>query len=243
MNIIDGRGDFVALGANSLVERLPNGGIVKTPFEDPARGDCKRDLTTEATIYQLLGKHPRLIDIRSWDATQHALVMEYMPNGTLKQYISNNYKQIPQQEQLRWARQAAHGLKLLHASTVLHCDVGPHNFLLDADFNLKIADFSGSSVNGSSATICPSIRYRAPDPTWKPGKPPTAEEDLFSLGSLLYFIFTGYAPFHDLDEDIVESNFENGRFPDTSGLPFADVIERCWRQKVHSAEQVYQAIT
>lgn len=96
--IIDCKGDFVAAGVTSLVGLvtslvglLPNGDIIKTPWDNPFR-DCVQDLATEAKIYQMLGKHPRLVKIRNWDSTEHTMAMEYMPHGTLKQYIKNHYE-------------------------------------------------------------------------------------------------------------------------------------------------------
>ncbi|PTB42440.1 uncharacterized protein TrAFT101_008466 [Trichoderma asperellum] len=240
--IIQAKGEFVAAGITSLVERLPNGDIIKTPWDDSARGDCVQDLITEAKIYQRLGEHPRLVKLRNWDSVQHTMTMEYMPHGTLQQYIENHYKDISRSLQLQWARQAAEGLQLLHASDILHCDVGPHNFLLDASLDLKIADFSGSSVNGSCASVCPRSRYRAPDPDWCPGKPPRLREDLFALGSVFYFIFTGNAPFHDLEEDDVERNYEAGIFPDLSEVLCSDVITLCWQQRAGSTQQLYETI-
>ncbi|KAF3067947.1 putative serine/threonine-protein kinase [Trichoderma lentiforme] len=137
--IIDGKGEFVAAGVTSVVELLPNGDIIKTPWDNPFR-DCE---------------HPRLVKIRNWGSAEHTMVMEYMPHGTLKKYIGNHYEDVSQTLQLQWARQAAEGLQLLHGFDIIHCDVGPHNFLLDASLNLKIADFGGSSINGSYASVCP----------------------------------------------------------------------------------------
>lgn len=63
--IIQGKGEFVAAGIASLVERLPNGDIIKTPWDDPTRGDCVQDLIIEAKIYQMLSEHPRLVKFRN----------------------------------------------------------------------------------------------------------------------------------------------------------------------------------
>lgn len=117
--IIQGKGEFVAAGLTSLVERLPNGDIIKTPWDDPARGDCVQDLITEANIYQVSGEHPRLVKLRNWGPVQHTIIMECMPNGTLQQYIENHYKDMSRPLQLQWARQAAEELLLLHASDIL----------------------------------------------------------------------------------------------------------------------------
>ncbi|KAK0764787.1 hypothetical protein N5P37_002256 [Trichoderma harzianum] len=240
--IIDGKGEFVASGVTSLVELFPNGDIIKTPRDNPFRY-CVQDLSTEARIYQMLGEHPRLVKIRNWDSTEHTMVMEYMPHGTLKQYIKTHYEDVSRPLQLQWARQAAEGLQLLHAFDILHCDVGPHNFLLDASLNLKIADFGGSSINGSYASVCPGSRYRAPDPEWRPGKPPSSNEDLFALGSVLYFIFTGKVPFSELEEDEVASQYKAEVFPDLSEVLCSDIITLCWQQRAGSARQIYETIS
>jgi serine/threonine protein kinase len=103
---------------------------------------------------------------------------------------------------------------------------------LDVDLNLKISDFSGSSLDGSLAMVCPGSRYAAPDPNWKPGKIPVAGEDVFALGLTIYHIVKGKAPFEDLSDDQVEQNFLRGVFPELDGLPYADLITLCWQQRV-----------
>lgn len=37
----------------------------------------------------------------------------------------------------------------------MHCDVEPRNFLLDAELSLRIADFSGSSLEGFASISMP----------------------------------------------------------------------------------------
>lgn len=103
---------------------------------------------------------------------------------------------------------------------------------------LKIADFGGSSLDGSRPMVCPGTRYTAPDPDWKPGKLPTVKEDLFALGSTICFIVTGKAPFEDLPDDVVEKMYLDGTFPDLAGVPWAELIVLCWQQKVHSALEI-----
>lgn len=178
----------MAAGATLLVERLPNGDIIKTPWDDSNRGDYIQDLIAEAEIYQMSGDHPRLVTLRNWDPVQYTMVMEYMPHDTLQQYIENHYKDITRPLQLKWVRQATEGLQLLHASDILRYDVGPHNFLLDASLNLKNADFSGSSVNGSYASVCPRSRYLAPDSGLAPKQAAKLKRRLIcSRLFLLYF--------------------------------------------------------
>jgi serine/threonine protein kinase len=109
-------------------------------------------MTIESEIYKKLGPHSRLLKIIDWNPEECVLTMEYMPNGCLKDYLSTYNDKIPIRQRLQWAREAAEGLQLLHSANVIHCDVEPRNFLLDAELSLKIADFSGSSLEGSQAS-------------------------------------------------------------------------------------------
>jgi serine/threonine protein kinase len=210
--VMQSKGEFVGGGVTGIVERLPDGDVIKTPLESPDIGlDCVQDITIEAGIYQMLGQRPRLVKLRSCDPVKYELVLEYMQNGTLKQYIQGHLEETSPQLRFRWARQAVEGLQLLHAAGVIHCDVGPHNFLLDKGLELKIADFGGSSVNGSRASVCPGTRYKTSELDWR--NPPTLAEDLFPLGSLFYFIFTGNVLFHDLEEEEIEIEIQSGCLP------------------------------
>lgn len=241
--IIKAKGEFIAGGTTSLVELLPSGDIVKTPWSgDDRAADCRKEIEIEARIYRKLGEHPRLVKLRYWDAKSHTLTLEYMPNGTLEEYLKGHSKEISLAQKLTWVSQAAEALDLLHSTGIVHCDVGPHNFLLDTDLSLKIADFSGSSVDGSCAMVCSGPRYAVPDPNWEPGKSPTFDEDLFALGSTIYFVFSGRTPFEELENDAVEQMYIKGSFPDLEGIPCGDIISLCWHQAAGSAQAIRQAI-
>jgi serine/threonine protein kinase len=203
--VVSPKGEFIAGGTTSLVERLPSGDIIKTPWAGDIReDDCRREIAIESQIYHRLGEHALLVKLKGWNPDTHTLTLEYMSNGTLEEYVKSHLKEISLAQKLRWVIQVVDALHLLHSAGVIHCDVGPHNLLLDADLCLKIADFSGSSLDGSPAMVCPGPRYVAPDPDWRPGKPPTVEDDLFALGSTVYYILTGKAPFEELPDDLVQ---------------------------------------
>ncbi|TVY88096.1 G-type lectin S-receptor-like serine/threonine-protein kinase [Lachnellula willkommii] len=241
--IIHPKGEFVAAGTTSFVERLPSGDILKTPLAGDVREkDCRNEIAVEARVYQVLGEHPRLVKLKGWDSVTHTLTLEYMPNGTLEEYVKSYHMQISQAQIFRWIAQAAEGLQLLHSAGVIHCDVGPHNFLLDADMSLKIIDFSGSSLDGSRAMVCPGARYAAPDPDWKPGKPPTVEEDLFGLGSTIYYIVTGKVPFDELPDEEVEKKYLGREFPDLADVLYGEIIRLCWHQEACSAQIIREIV-
>lgn len=86
--VVKSKGELIAGGTTSLVERLPSGDVIKTPWAGDIReDDCRREIAIEAQIYQRLGEHPRLVKLRHWDAEAHTLTLEYMPNGTLEEQV------------------------------------------------------------------------------------------------------------------------------------------------------------
>ena len=166
--------------------------------------------------------------------------MEYMPNGSLKEFLLVNNDTVSVTQRLQWAQEAAEGLQLLHVANVIHCDVEPKNFLLDANLGLKIADFSGSSFEGSRASACIGKRYSPPDLDWR--RQPTVQDDLFGLGSTIYCIMTGQHPFQELPSDKVEDNYRTHKFPDVSNITCGSIIKRCWYSEVASAQEIYDFI-
>jgi serine/threonine protein kinase len=164
-----------------------------------------------------------------------------MPHGTLKEYVAKNGQDISPAQRRQWAAEA---IELLHSRGVLQADVGLHNFLLDAELSLRICDFGGSSLNGSRAMVIPGVRYRLPSPSGQPWQPTSVKEDLFALGSTIYFIATGHEPYTELgeDEDEVQKRYRDGVFPDLAGVPFGETIALCWRQEAESARTALELL-
>lgn len=239
VNIIEGKGDFLGGGATGLVERLESGDVTKSPWTGrPTASDCRQEMVIEAQIYERLGAHPRLLQRKHWDPVDCILTLEYMPNGNLRDYMEIHGQNISIRQRQKWALEAAESVELLHSYNVLQGDVGPHNFLLDVNLNLKICDFGGSSLDGSKATVVPGVRYRLPSL-----QPATIKEDLFALGSTIYFIATGHEPYHELaDEDEVGKLYKDEIFPELAGVPFAEAIALCWTQEVESAQAIIEII-
>ena len=243
-NIIQGKGEFLGGGVTGLVERLKSGDVIKSPWTGrPTASDCRQEMAIEAQIYKRLGAHPRLVQLKHWDPVDHTLTLEYMPHGNLMEYVKNYGQKISPAQRQQWAMEATEGVELLHSHGVIQGDVGPHNFLLDVDLSLKICDFGGSSLDGSRATVAPGVRYRLPSLAGRHIQPATIKEDLFALGSTIYFIATGHEPYNELtDEDQVEKLYKDGVFPELGGVPFAEIIALCWRQEAESAKMIIELV-
>ena len=219
------KGEFLDSGASGILEILPCGNIVKSPWPGQFEKHSRRDLTIEYEIYSKVGRHPRLVKIIDWNPQDCVLTMEYMRNGNLQTFLARN-DTVAEAQRLRWAQDAAEGVQLLHDANILHCDINPKNFLLDAQLGLKIADFGGSSLAGSKPSAYSGLLFSLPDRCWR--DPPTVQDDLFALGTTIYFIMTCQLPFPGLSDGGIEENYWNHKFPDVSRIVCGQSIKRCW---------------
>lgn len=108
---------------------------------------------TEFDIMKNL-RHPNIVQVFGFvqeGANGMSIVMEYLPNGSIENYITAANPGKPPREDLRhmWCIQMAQALGHLHnlePNLIIHRDVKPGNFLLSASLDIKLADFGVSRV-------------------------------------------------------------------------------------------------
>ncbi|OAA65490.1 Protein kinase-like domain protein [Niveomyces insectorum RCEF 264] len=248
------KGTHAGFGMTAHIERAPEGHVVKTPKAnpyDPLEEEGNRaDMRIEAEVYRRVGPDcPYIPKMIGWDQNTCCLSLEYLENGPLSLYIKGlksprweeNPPDIAPALRRRWALQATRGLSALHSANVIHGDLTPRNVLLDADFNVRVADFAGSCIDGARYKICAGERYLVPG--WSFRKTPEPADDLFLLGGLIYFIMTSKEPHQDVASEFdVAKLLEAGQFPDVAGLDCGAVIQGCWNGSLKSAEAVLEQL-
>ena len=97
----------------------------------------------------------------------------------------------------------ADALSFAHTHGVLHRDVKPQNVMV-LPTSYVLADFGIARLAGSEHTASVErFTYRHASPQILDGHPPTASDDIWSLGSTLFMLLDGRPPFasDDPDED------------------------------------------
>ena len=139
--------------------------------------------------------HPnicRVYDIGEVDG-QHFISMEYIDGEDLKTLL-HRIGRLPNDKGVQIAQQLCSGLSAAHSAGVLHRDLKPANIMIDGQGQARITDFGlaasspdGADVIGMSGTPA----YMAPEQLLR-GQT-SIQSDIYSLGLLLYELFTGKA--------------------------------------------------
>ncbi|CAJ1977181.1 unnamed protein product [Sphenostylis stenocarpa] len=158
------------------------------------------------------------------------VIAEFLPGGTLRQYLFRNRRnKLPYKVVIQLALDLSRGLSYLHSKKIVHRDVKPDNMLLDANQNLKIADFGVARVDSTDESEMTSetgtYGYMAPEVL--SGKPYNRKCDVYSFGICLWEIYCRKLPISKLSLVTVscavmnQRDFENslGTFSGGFGSP------------------------
>src|SRR5206468_7968022 len=92
-------------------------------------------------------------------------------------------------------RQICEGLREAHAQGIIHGDLKPENIMLDETGDVKIMDFGIARVASTTTTTALSGTPAYMSPEQAEGRPIDMRSDIYSLGLLMYEVFTGHMAF------------------------------------------------
>jgi serine/threonine protein kinase len=157
--------------------------------------------------------HPRIVavyDAGEDDGISH-IVMELVRGKTLAQLESGElaYKQA-----LGYIYEVLEALDYANSQGIIHRDIKPSNIMIVEDGkHTKLTDFGlarrASEVTQTTRTgqIVGTISYLAPERFLS--KPADVRSDLYSVGIVMYEIFTGTLPFRNDRDDIVATMYSH----------------------------------
>jgi serine/threonine-protein kinase len=182
------RADDLKLGQPVALKFLP-----PKLAEDPVR---RERFFAEVRITRQLS-HPnicRVYDIGDVDGL-YFLSMEYIDGEDLAS-LTKRIGHLTNEKALDIARQLVSGLAAAHERGVLHRDLKPANIMLDGHGRVRITDFGLAIAvedESQASEIAGTPAYMAPEQL--AGKGATVRSDMYSLGMVLYEIYTGKKAF------------------------------------------------
>jgi carbon catabolite-derepressing protein kinase len=193
----------------------------------------------EIQYLQLL-RHPHIIKLYTVITTKQDIymVLEYVPMELFDYIVKHG--RLGETKARKLFQQIICAVEYCHRHKIVHRDLKPENLLVDANMNVKIADFGLSNIMTDGnflKTSCGSPNYAAPEVIG--GKLYAGPEvDVWSCGVILYVFLVGRLPF---DDDFIPALFKKiqaGNFHVPSNLPAGAVnlIKKCL--KVHPVERI-----
>jgi serine/threonine protein kinase len=197
--------DFVEKGGMATVFRgrdlmLERDVAIKVLREDYSRDPAFRERFRQEAKAAANLSHSNIVTVHDFgfDDDRLFIVMEYVPGTDLNSLIKQN-KRYSLEEGIPLIVQACKGLGYAHRAGLVHCDIKPHNFLVTPDKRLKVTDFGiaralASIHPGEEADVVwGSPQYFSPEQA--AGSAPSPASDVYSLGVIMYQMFTGQLPF------------------------------------------------
>src|SRR5229473_6626828 len=158
----------------------------------------RQNFLDEARIVAHL-MHPHIVRVFDFGVEGNTpfLVMEYAPNGTLRQRYPRGTR-LALDAIVSYVNQVASALQYAHDRKLIHRDVKPENMLLGSNNEVLLSDFglvliAQSTGSRSTQEMGGTVAYMAPEQLQ--GKPRPAS-DQYSLGVVVYEWLSGERPFN-----------------------------------------------
>jgi serine/threonine protein kinase len=161
------------------------------------------------------------------------MVMQYFPDGSMSQYLKNNYNKLSFNDKLQRIFYIAKGLKAIHSKGFIHKDLHSGNILSYNNYYCYITDLGlCKPVNeqDKEKKIFGVLPYIAPEVLR--GKTYSQAADIYSFGILACETLSGLPPYHNLPHNEflalkicqgLRPNLDNVKVP----LLLKNLIDQC----------------
>ncbi|XP_028281168.1 serine/threonine-protein kinase ULK4 isoform X2 [Parambassis ranga] len=208
-------------GHNSVVykaRKKSNLNYVAINCSDKAK---RPEITNHVRLSQDLN-HPNIVSFYEWYETSNHLwmVVELCTGGSLKSVVTHDGS-LPEDVVRRFGWDLVKGLKYIHEVGIIFSDLAPAKILLDGSGILKFGNFGLSKAEGETLQDFFTLLYNSEEtedqngkknldnirtrlqgsPTYSApevlqGSETNMSSDLWALGCILYYMYTGKPPFY-----------------------------------------------
>jgi serine/threonine-protein kinase len=193
-----GSGGFATVYA--ALDQIENRQVaLKVPEEKyvnhiPSLEDLQREVRIMAKL-----DHPNILALKDARFIDGRFVMVF-PLG-VESLDSRLQRRMSRQNTFEFVEQMINAVAYAHGNKVLHRDIKPDNFILFRDNHLRLTDFGLARVNRGRIDHSASgtLGYMAPEQAM--GKP-TLRSDVFSLGLVVYPMFSGELPTYPFESPL-----------------------------------------
>lgn len=178
---------------------------------------ARRQLVKEAQAVAML-EHPNICAVYGLEEADghNFIVMQYVEGETLATILRG--QRIDAARALNFAKQIVSALAEAHAHGIIHRDIKPQNIVVTTDGRVKVLDFGlaksverkrggtadDSSHISQSGLVVGTVCYMSPEQLR--AERLDFRSDIFSLGTVLYELFSGKKPFaHDSDAEAISA--------------------------------------
>jgi serine/threonine protein kinase len=198
--------------------------------------------------------HPNICTIYGIEESEgkHFIVMEFVDGQTLQETMRADQRSAIQMKQaIEIGIQVAEGLAAAHEKGITHRDIKPENIMIRKDGIAQIMDFGLAKLRGATrltkeGSTVGTAGYMSPEQVQ--GQETDHRSDIFSLGVLLYEMFTGQVPFKGVHETAIAYEIVNvdsspmsavrSDIPAELDAIVLDCLEKDPRERTQAASQV-----
>ncbi|XP_059814265.1 serine/threonine-protein kinase SIK3-like isoform X1 [Hypanus sabinus] len=184
--------------------------VDKTQLEE----ENLKKIFREVQIMKML-RHPHIIRLYQVMETERMiyLVTEYASGGEIFDHLVAHGR-MAEKEARKKFKQIVAAVHFCHCRNIVHRDLKAENLLLDANLNIKIADFGFSNIFTPGCllkTWCGSPPYAAPE-LFEGKEYDGPKVDIWSLGVVLYVLVCGALPFDGNTLQNLRARVLSGKF-------------------------------
>src|SRR4030067_3711437 len=144
-------------------------------------------------------QHPNIVRFYGLgqDGEQIFMLMDFIEGRSLKQLIFNANGHLPLEQALNIMRPLCQALQYAHYEGYVHADVKPGNVMIDKSGRVMLNDFGIARMTQTGTATLGGVgtpAYMSPEQARS--EKPTPQNDIYSLGILLYEMLAGERPFN-----------------------------------------------